>query len=170
MTSASIHRLEPFDRFMQRAIDLNALYSPDDPLHEQLVAVQPVATKPLDAPAEAIGSWTEVSWARKCLVTIHREFPFGAPVHEQAAYAVRAFAGLRVFAEANFRTGWDYTAELIEHAGRTLEAGVRDAEELGNELLDRMNQAYPTGFSRAMVLERDDVFDFLAEWFRRRVA
>lgn len=156
MSHATIYRLEPLDRFIIRAVDLNRLHSPDDPLHAAILA--------------ADGGGPEAAYARKCLATIHREFPVGAPVHEQAAFLLRAFTGLAIFQEANFRTGWDFTDELLAHHGHSLETSVAAARTLGSDLWHRLSADHPQGLPRARVLDRDDTFEWLASWLHGRIA
>lgn len=157
----SIFHLEPFPQFLRRVIDLNRLYNPEDPLHEALLRL---------STGDTAAGGDEASLARKKLATIHKEFPHGAPLHEQAAYVVRAFNGLRPFAEANHRTGWDYLSELMIHSGYEVFPSEEEGRALGNEVWGRVGEAYPDGFGRNRVLDRDAVFQYLADWFRPRIA
>lgn len=150
----TIFKLEPFPRFLQRTLELNRLHSPEDDLHTAL-----------DGEATS----KEAAWARKLLATIHKEFPEGAQVHEQAAFLVRAFGGLRPFSEANFRTGYDYTVGLLEHHGHPVMVSEDEARAMGADLWDRIEEAFPKGMPRGSALDRDDAFTFLADWFKPRI-
>ncbi len=151
----SIYKRESFPQFLQRVIDLNAVHAGDDELHELL------RSESDDGRGKA---------ARKKLVTIHHDFPYGAPLHEQAAYLMRAFYGLAPFGVADHRTAWDYTSELLQHDGHTIEATQQDVEDMGLELFDRLGDSHSGGFERKHVLDRDDTFAWLADWFHHRLA
>jgi hypothetical protein len=161
----TIFRIEPLDRFLHRVVELNRLHNHDDPLHDAIVGTPRAngdVRRATRAPAGAA--------ARKALAGIHREFPFGAPVHEQAAYLLRAFCGLAVFSEGNFRTGWDYAGELLAHHGHSVEATLRESQDLGAALWDRLSATYPNGMGRTALLDRDDTLDWLGEWLHDRIA
>ncbi len=166
MTQQSVFHLEPFARFVHRVVDLNRLHSPEDPLHDALA---------LDGSAwhefvEAAGPDVDAAVAaRKDLALIHEGFPNGEPVHEQAAYLVRAFSAARPFAEANHRTGWDYVSELLEHNGFALLASVDEGRGLGNDVWDQLREVYPNG-AQPLVHESDGVSEYLLEWFQPRIA
>ncbi len=166
MTQQSVFHLEPFARFLHRVVELNRLHSPEDPLHDALG---------LDNSAwhdfvEAAGPDVDAAVAaRRELAAIHEHFPEGAPAHEQAAYLVRAFGAARPFAEANHRTGWDYTSELLEHNGFELMASVDEGRSLGNEVWAQLRAAYQDGV-RPDLGSGDDVSSYLSAWFKPRVA
>jgi hypothetical protein len=167
----TLHHLEKFPAFLRRAVELNRVHNPDDPLHDTL-RMDPDAwhalaeREPDPDPATPFG---QASAARKALVAIHKEFPGGAPVHEQAAYLVRAFAGLQPLGQGDFGTGWDLMAETLEHHRFELLAESEEGRTLANDLWQRMQAAYPHGFARKHLLERDDVLAYLSEWFRPRI-
>lgn len=160
----TIFRIEPLDRFMHRVVELNRLHNPDDPLHDAML------TPRVNGDARRTAAPTPAGAARKALASIHREFPFGAPVHEQAAYLLRAFAGLAVFGAGNFRTGWDYAGELLAHHGHSIEATVDDAQDLGAGLWDRLAATYPDGMPRTRLLDRDESLEWLSDWLQHRIA
>lgn len=167
----TLFSLEPYPRFLSRVVELNRLHNPDDRLHDFL-HLAPEAWQDLLA-RQGAEPGTEVaraSEARKSLHALHSEFPSGSPLPEQAAYLVRGFAGLQPFGEGNHQTGWDYTAELMSHHGHELLMGSEDGRGLGNDLWTRLESAYPQGFTRRNLLDRDETFAFLADWFRHRIA
>lgn len=163
----SIYKREPFSDFLARVLDLHSIYVEPDDLQETLRAHK---ANDEETVAAAASSPDAAALARKKLLTIHKDFPYGAPLAEQAAYLVRGFHGLAPFGEADHRTGWDYTAGLLEHAGHTVEATAQDVEEIGLQLLDRLAGSHPQGFGRGNVLDRDDVFAWLTDWFHHRIA
>lgn len=154
MAHASIFHLEPFPAFLRRIVELNRLHDPEADLHAAI----------FDADKG------DGAAARKKLATLHRDFPYGAPVHEQAAYLLRGFVGLAPFDRANHRTGWDYTMELLLHHHKEPLPDAEAGRDLAADLWDRMEAAYPKGLSRKQVLDRDDTFRWLADWFRHRMA
>ena len=162
MTNASIFHLEPFDRFTHRVVQLNALYNPEDPLHAALTGNGTGDNGAV--PADAVAA------ARKRLAALHREFPAGAPVADQAAYLIRGFVGLAVFDEANHRTGWDYTAELLRHQHHEVVAPDAEARSLGAETWQRLQASHPDGLRRRDLSQRDDTFEMLRHWFHRRIS
>ncbi|MGB0652175.1 MAG: hypothetical protein ACPGQL_03155 [Thermoplasmatota archaeon] len=169
MSSKSIFHLEKYPFFLSRVVELNKLYSPDSDLHD-LLAMDPEAwqeaAQGVDPdPKTKMGRALIV---RRCLHALHANFPSGAPVHEQVAYLVRGFAGMRLFDEANFRTGWDYAGELLQHNDLALTEA--DHGVLGNDLFERVEAAYGPFMDKKALLDRDDVFDFLAAWFQDRIA
>ncbi len=151
----SIYKRESFPDFLKRVIDLNAVHAGDDELHAALVDDAD------DGPGKQ---------ARKKLVTIHHDFPYGAPLEEQAAYLLRAFHGLAPFGVADHRTGWDYLSELLTHAGHTIEASQKEVQDLGLALFERLQDSHPDGFDRRHVLDRDDTLAWLTSWFHHRLA
>ena len=169
--SQTIFHLEPFQQFLHRAVELNRLHAPDDEVHAVILAQHAAKTQGAVLgdlhPATLDGQAQE---ARRTLVALHRDFPGGAPVWEQAALLLRGFAGLRPFPAANFETGWDMVAETLGHHGHDLVATRADAGELGNDLWTRLGDAYPHGFGRTDLLRRDETFEWLADWCRHRMA
>ncbi len=167
----TIYRLEPFREFLRRAVDLNRLHAPDDPVHAVILAqdaLREVGSNPGEPdPATLEG---RAAAARRSLVALHREFPAGAPVWEQAAFLLRGFTALHVFPEASFRTGWDCVAGLLEHHGHPVLADLSDVEALRTEAWERIEAAYPQGFRRPDLLRRDDTLAWLSDWFRTRIA
>ncbi len=122
-----ISRLEPTRQFVDRIILLNRFHAPDEEDYES---------------------------AHHALGQIHQGFPDGS-VSGQAAYLVASVAQSRPFAAANFRTAWDYVADLLAHRGYDLDASLSEAQELGNEVWDRV--------------EHDSLEAFLEDWFRPRI-
>lgn len=167
---AIIQHLEPLTRFRRRVSDLNRVYNPDDSVHGVVTMPGPKWQAYLQSADADPTLVTEGLVARKQLAVIHQSFPAGAAMHEQAAYLVRAFNGLRPFAEANHRTGWDYTAEIVRHAGHDLVATMPESRNLGNELWRVMESAYPDGFIARWILDEDEVWDYLSDYFHRRIA
>ncbi len=172
MTTRSIFHLEKYPFFLNRVLELNRLYNPEDPLHAPLEltgdAWHEFATKADGAAPDSPEGRAVV--ARKCLYSLHANFPNGSPVHEQMAYLVRGFTGMRLFNEANFRTGWDYAMETAMHNRFELMANDEDRMELANEVFDRCTQTYGDFLEKRLLLERDDVFNYAAEWFHHRMA
>lgn len=166
---ATIQHLEPLSRFRSRVTDLNRLYSPDDPLHTLVSMDGERWHLYMHGPDGRADHVAQGLAARKAIAAIHQGFPAG-PMHEQATYLVRAFAGMRPFAEANHRTGWDYTAELVHHNGHELIGTVPEIRTLGSELWRIMEGAYPDGFHAGILGQRDEVWDYLAGYFHRRIA
>lgn len=161
MTQQSVFHLEPFARFLHRVVELNRLHSPEGPLHEALSLEHDAWHEFVD---QAGPDADDAIKARKELAEIHEQFPAGAPVHQQAAYLVRAFNAARPFTEANHRTGWDYTAELLEHNGFSMLATVGESRELGSQLWERLEG------DTHDVAAKDAVYEFLEEWFKPRLA
>jgi len=170
--SPSIFHLEKFPHFLKRVVDLNRVHARDDPVHGALLLEGERRQSLLgqgDPEPDTLAGRTQR--ARRLLSTIHHEFPAGAPVHEQAAYLVRAFSGLRPFDEANHRTGWDYLAETLQHNGHELLAGEDEGRVLGNEVWHRLGSEEGTpALGPADVLERDAAFEYLVDWFHHRIA
>ncbi len=125
----SIHRLEPAQQFVNRIILLNRFHAPDEEDYKN---------------------------AHHALGTIHNGFP-EAEAHEQAAYLIAAIAAAKPFAEANFRTAYDYASDLLFHHGFEAQATVRDQQDLGNAIWDLMEE----GEAAAR--------DYLVDWFKPRV-
>lgn len=159
----SIHHLERFPHFLKRVIALNQVYNPDDESHALLGLSGPEweAAARGDSPATKIAARS-----RKVLHAIHDHFPRGAALTEQAAYLVRAFSGLRPFQEANHRTGWDYTAEVISHGGSQLLATTDEGRALGNDLWDDLRGE----LSVDRLTAKDEAFARVHEWLRTRIA
>jgi len=151
---ASIYRLGPADAFVRRAAALARLHEPDD---DDLPALVDHARILPDGSAAT----------RRALLAIHREFPDLAPVHEQAAYLVRAMAGLRPFAAASDLTGWDLAAETLEHHGFDLLAGSEDGRSLLAGLWRHLDGSDPGQLG--WLQSRDAAFHWLADWFRPRI-
>lgn len=154
MAPTSIFHLEPFPEFLRRIVELNRLHDPDSPLQDAIFH---------DSDGDGAA-------ARKRLATLHRDFPYGAPLHEQAAYLVRGFAGLAPFDAANHRTGWDYTMELLLHHHKEPLPDEDEGVALAADLWDRLEATYPDGMTRKQVLDRDDTWRWLADWFHHRMA
>lgn len=125
----SIHRLEPAKQFVTRMVLLNRFHAPDEDDY--------------DGALSALGA-------------VHRGFPSAEP-HEQAAYLVAAVVDAAPFAEANFRTGFDYVADLLVHEGYDLEATLRDQQDLGTAVWDLKEEG------------TDAMTAFLADWFKPRI-
>lgn len=123
----SITRLEPTRQFVDRMVLLNRFHAPDE---------------------------DDYDGARSSLAALHGGFPSG-PIHEQAAYIVAGVVRHRPFAEANFRTGWDYTSDMLSHRGYDLQATLAEAQDLGNRAWD--------------LAEDDGLQEDLASWFRPRI-
>lgn len=156
----TVFHLEKFPHFLARVVALNRLYAPDDPVHEHLMA----ASGPI---AEGPEGWREAERTRRILHTIHRHFPEQAPVHEQAAYLVLQFSGLEPFPEANHRTGWDLTAEILQHAGHELTATVAEGQALGIRLWEEIQEA---GVPADGHLHHEHTLTWLGAWFHDRIA
>lgn len=124
----SISRLEPTRQFVDRMVLLNRFHAPDE---------------------------QEYDGARAALARLHKDFP-GGPVHEQAAFLVAHIVAKRPFSEANFRTAWDYVADMLDHRGYELEASLAEAQDLGTDAWD--------GADDAAVLQAE-----LAAWFKPRI-
>ncbi|MFO1533477.1 MAG: hypothetical protein ABR562_07275 [Thermoplasmatota archaeon] len=173
-TVSSIYRLGHLQDFLRRATELNQVHNPEDPVHAYLgmdADAWRAATEGEAPPARDPAAASELAIAvvaRKSLSSLHREFPTGAPAHEQAAYLLRGFAGLQPFAAASDVTGWDLVAETLEHHGFDLLAESEDGRALVTELWRRLQASHPR-FSRRDLLERDDAFAWLAEWFSARI-
>ncbi len=150
--NATIFHLEPFDRFVHRISEYNGLYAPAE--------VQQVLE----------GDAAEAKDARKKLASLHKEFPTGAPLAEQVAFLLRGFAGLRVFGEGDFRTGWDYTAGLLAHLDHDIAADVADVEELAMQVWDRIEAEHPDGLPRTRLLDRDEAFSYIRDWVKPRLS
>lgn len=125
----SIHRLEPAKQFVTRMVLLNRFHAPDE--------------EDYDAALHELGA-------------VHRGFPDATP-HEQAAYLVAAVVDTEPFAEANFRTAFDYVADLLVHEGYDLEATLRDQQDLGTAIWELKDEGV-----QAMQ-------DFLVDWFKPRI-
>ncbi len=123
----SISRLEPTRQFVDRLVLLNRFHAPDEEDYEG---------------------------ARSALASVHTGFPQGA-IHEQAAFIVAAVARTRPFAEANFRTAWDYVADTLSHRDYDLQATLAEAQELGNQVWD--------------MVDDDGLESELAAWFKPRI-
>lgn len=173
----SIFRLGHQQEFLRRAVELNQVHNPEDPVHDYLrmdadawrnatEGPGPAASKP---DASAASELAIAVVARKSMSSMHREFPAGAPVHEQAAYLLRGFAGLQPFASASDLTGWDLVAETLEHHGFDLLAESEDGRRLLTELWSRLQEEFPKGFTRRDLLQRDGTLTWLSEWFRTRI-
>ncbi len=172
MTTRSIFHLEKYPFFLKRVLELNRLYNPEDPVHAPL-ELNGDDWHEFASNANGSGPDTPQGRAvivRKCLYSVHANFPNGSPVHEQMAYLVRAFTGLRLFNEANFRTGWDYAMETAMHNRFEVMASDEDRVELANEVFDQCVEAYGEFLDKKLLLERDDVFNYVADWFHHRVA
>lgn len=126
----SIHRLEPAQQFVNRIILLNRYHAPDE---------------------------DDYADAHHKLGGVHRGFPNAKP-HEQAAYLVAHITTAAPFAEANFRTAWDYTADLLEHEGYHLESELASRQELGHAVWD-LGQEEGPGAAEA----------YLVDWFKSRI-
>jgi hypothetical protein len=154
----SVFKRESFAEFQARVVELNKLYG-EDSVHADLISgkdndeetVAAISAAPHDAVL-----------ARKKLMTIHKDFPYGSNSADQAAFLLRAFAGLAPFSKGNFETGWDYTAELFHHAGINWNLDT-DATELSLQITDRLS-SYQGGFQRRHCLERDEMFAWLSAW------
>lgn len=163
----SIYKREPFADFLARVLDLHSVHVEPDNLQETLRAGRGNDEETV----AAIGNAPDAAvLARKKLLSIHKDFPYGAPLAEQAAFLVRGFTGLAPLGEADHATGWDYTAGLLEHNGHTVEATAAEVEELGLQLFDRLDGSHPQGFGRGNLLDRDDLFSWLTDWFHHRIA
>ncbi len=123
----SISRLEPTRQFVDRLVLLNRFHAPDEEDYEE---------------------------ARGALAGLHAGFPKG-PVHEQAAFLVAAIARARPFAEANFRTAWDYVADMLSHRDYNLQATLAEAQDLGNRVWD--------------MVDDEDLEGELGAWFKPRI-
>lgn len=167
---SSIPHLEPLTRFRHRITELNRLYNHDDPVHPLMEMDGETWHRTLESRDAERLPVTEALSARKSLAAIHQTFPAEAPVPEQAAYLIRAFNGMRPFQAANHRTGWDYAAEVLHHAGHDVVATEPEVHELGNELWSIMDGAYPDGFHASKLLDQDEVWDYLTGYMHRRVA
>lgn len=165
----SVSHLENWPRFLERVVRLNAVHAPDDRLHAPLRLDPQQWQHVKDQSEPGDGSLLDrAAGSRRALRAIHSHFPAGAPAHEQAAYLVRAFAALRPFDEANHRTGWDFTAELLDHHGCELMATEAEGRELGNQVWDGLDEDRADGVAQAAA--RDELFEYLAQWFRTRIA
>jgi hypothetical protein len=167
---ASIYRLGHLADFVRRAAALNEGHNADDAVRTYL-AMEPEAFRALVEAAgpEPQGDLGAAVRARKALATIHKEFPLGNPVHEQAAYLLRAFAGLQPFAAGSDLTGWDLLAETLEHHGFDLLAESEDGRALCGDLWRRLQATHPDGLKRNQVLDRDEAWAWLAAYFRPRI-
>ncbi len=123
----SISRLEPTPQFVDRLVLLNRFHAPDE---------------------------EDYSEARQTLAGLHGGFPSG-PVHDQMAFIVAAISRGRPFAEANFRTAWDYVADTLSHRKYDLQATLAEAQDLGNRVWD--------------LVDSDDLEGELAAWFKPRI-
>lgn len=162
----SIYKREAFADFLSRVLELHAVHVGDDEVHDTLRQHKDHDEETV----AAAGAPDHALATRKKLLTIHKDFPYGSPLAEQAAFLVRGFHGLAPFGAADHRTGWDYASGLLEHDGHTIEASATEVEELGLQLFDRLNEAYPAGFQRNNILDRDDLFEWLTHWFHHRIA
>lgn len=159
----SVFKRESFADFQARVVELNKVYG-EDAVHADLMAARHNDEETVAAVATAA---TDAVVARKKLLTIHKDFPYGAHPGDQAAFLLRAFAGLQPFAAGNFETGWDYTSELFHHEGIAWNLDAPQ-EELGLQLTDRLAE-YPGGFQRRNCLDRDALFDWLSTWCRQQI-
>lgn len=125
----SIHRLESAKQFVTRMVLLNRFHAPDEEDYED---------------------------AHSALGAIHRGFP-SSDIHEQAAYLVAAVVAAKPFAEANFRTGFDYVADLLVHEGYDLDAGLRDQQDAGTAVWEIAEEG------------QEAIAAFLADWFKPRI-
>lgn len=167
---ASIYRLGHLAEFMARAVALNRLHNPDDPVHAALLMDAASWTARIEAAGPTPAGEDAIALqARKGLAALHHEFPAGAPVHEQAAYLLRGLAGLQPFGAASDLTAWDLVAETLEHHGFDVLAESEDARPMLTQLWTSLQATYPTGLQRRDLLERDDALRELSEWFRKRV-
>lgn len=123
----SITRLEPSRQFVDRMVLLNRFHTPDE---------------------------DDYSGAHHVLGEIHRGFP-RTDAADQAAYLVSAVVKGRPFSEANFRTAWDYVADLLDVRGYDLQASLKEAQDLGNTVWD--------------MAEDDGLHGYLREWFGPRI-
>lgn len=123
----SIPRLEPAKQFVTRIILLNRFHAPDEEDYEEATHV---------------------------LGSIHQGFPNGA-VHDQVAYLMGAIIRKKPFAEANFRTAWDYVSDLLAHRDLDLDASLDESYDLAE---------YAWEWADTEELEAN-----LAQWFRPRI-
>ena len=166
----SIFRLGGLQEFLARAAELNALHDPEATAHDYLRMDGAAWRAATDAAGpEPKGDIADAIRARKALTSLHKEFPAGNPVHEQAAYLLRGFSGLQPFARASDLTGWDLVAETLEHHGFDLLAESEDGRALASSLWTRLQAGYPSGLTRKDLLTRDEAFEWLANWFRTRI-
>lgn len=121
---SSIFHLEPSKQFIDRVVLLNRFHAPDEENYEAV---------------------------RKAMQEVHGNFPH-SDANEQCAYLVAAIMDAGTFQEANFRTAYDYVADMLVHNNYELLANYRDQQELGNVLWDR-----------------EDKQSYLAEWFKPRI-
>jgi hypothetical protein len=158
----TIHHLEPLQNFLQRAVEFNRIYSADNQLHDAALADR--ADRHEKTLAERAAK------CRRALATIHKNFPNGAPLHEQGAYLLRAFTGLKPFDEGNYRTGWDMLAAVLAHHEHELMALDQEGRELGTAVWQRAEELYPKGLPASQIAAHDELFEFLADWLHHRVA
>lgn len=159
----SVFKRESFAAFQARVVELNKVYG-EDSVHADLISGKDNDEETVAAISAAPG---EAVVARKKLLTIHKDFPYGANSADQAAFLLRAFAGLSTFAKGNFETGWDYTCELFHHAGINWNIDA-DTAELYLQMTDRFSQ-YQGGFQRRHCLDRDEMFTWLSNWCREQI-
>lgn len=149
----SIPRLEPTRQFIDRLILLNRFHAPDQ---------------------------EDYSEAMHVLGLIHRDFPI-APVHQQAAYLMARLSVERPFQEGNFRTAWDYVADLLAHRGYDLRASYLEAQDLGNRVWEWIGVPASDAARSAQVIRRApadgpgshrdeaELVEDLVRWFRPRI-
>lgn len=165
----SILHLERLPLFRRRVVDLNRVHDPDNDLHDAIL-LETDAWEAFQASPQANGLLERAVHGRRGLAAIHKSFPATGPLHEQAAYLVRAFNGVRPFDQANHPTAWDYLGGLAAHHGHALLVNDEEGRSLGNEVWDRIAERHGAdGFGRDLVAERDGTFEYLTEWFRHRI-
>jgi hypothetical protein len=171
--SANIPKIGHAQDFLRRAVALNKVHNPDDPAHAYLemdhAAWQAAPEKAKGRDAKVASELAIATVARHNIASLHHGYPHKAPVHEQAAYLLRGFAGLQPFAVASDLTGWDLVAETLEHHGFDLLAESEEGRALLHALWTRLQREHPGGFQREHLGAHDESFQWLAQWFRPRI-
>lgn len=126
----SIHRLEPAKQFVTRMVLLNRFHAPDEDDYEE---------------------------ARHALGAIHKGFPRAEPAR-QSAYIVSAVMAGQPFREANYRTAFDYVADMLAHAGYDLHWTLKDQQDLGSTLWGYVEQG-----------DEAAVEAYAESWFKPRI-
>lgn len=122
-----------------------------------------------EAVAALATSPDEAVRTRKSLRTIHSDFPYGSAIAEQSAYLLRAFIGIDPFGDNDDEIAWAYLHAMLENHAWVLEASIGDQREYADALRLKLTVSYPSGFQRRHVLDRDEIFSGIVDWFDSRI-
>lgn len=98
---------------------------------------------------------------RKKIRRIAERFPHHWPVHEQAAYIIRAYSGLQIFPDANHRTGLAIMRSYLHHHGHDFALAGEELKEFINTIRNPRSE-YCTRCNAGQLLDRDKSFLYIA--------